>query len=53
MSYLYGVLRRFVWPPAEAEAPWIGVPADRQPPYQKALGAAMTEWLLYGGGWSG
>ena len=53
MSYLYGAFRRFVWPPAETEMPGMGVTAGHQPPYQRALGAAMTEWLLYGGGWAG
>lgn len=53
MSDFYGAFRRFVWPSAETEMPGIGVTVDRQPPYQRALGAAISEWLLYGGGWSG
>ncbi len=53
MLHIYCALREFVRPAAARATPEKSVTADRWLLYRKAFCAAMTEWLLHGGGGSG
>jgi len=53
MRCIYYALREFLWPAPTRATPETWVTSDRWRVSRKAFEAALTEWLLHGGGGSG